>query len=400
MTGGDIAFMKERLESLQNHYADMVVWRRQLHERPELSFHEYETSAFIISLLKEWGIEIVRNSPNTAVIGRICGGRPGPVVALRADIDALPIQDRKECEYASKVPGVMHACGHDAHTAALLGLAKWFSVCREDWPGEIMLIFQHAEELCPGGAVDIIESGVLNKADAIYGVHLWTPLPTGHVYCSPGPMMASADEFEIEIIGKGGHGGLPHTAVDSVLVGSHLVVNLQSIVSRSINPAEPCVVSVGVMQAGSAFNVIAERCLLKGTVRTFNTQIKDTVCSRLEQIVQDTAAMFGAEAKIHYRLGYPPVVNHDREANRFVRTAITAFQSEYVHPSPLIMAAEDFAYYLQRLPGCFMLVGAGNPHKGIIHPHHHPRFDIDEEAMLHAAKLLAAMAMDFLHDSA
>jgi amidohydrolase len=390
--------MKDRINNMHNYYADMVRWRRQLHENPELSFQEHRTSAFIRSLLESWGVEIMSGSPGTAVIGRLVSEQTGPTVALRADMDALPIHDQKQCEYASKVPGIMHACGHDAHTAVLLALVHWFVDHPDVWKGEIIFIFQHAEELCPGGAVGVVDSGVLDTVDVIYGVHLWTPFPAGHVYCAPGPVMAAADEFQIEILGKGGHGGLPHTAIDSVLIGSHMVINLQSIVSRSINPTEPCVVSVGVMEAGTAFNVIAEKCMLKGTVRTFDEQVRQDVRARLEHIVNETSAIFGAQALLAYRDGYPPVINDAAEAERFTRAATVAFGSEHVHQSPRIMAAEDFAYYLQKRPGCYMFVGAGNVEKGITYPHHHPQFDIDEEAMLQAARLLAAMTLDYIQE--
>jgi len=390
--------MKNRISDMHHYYADMVRYRRQLHEHPELSFREHQTSAFIRSLLESWGIEIIKGTPGTSVIGRVISKRAGPTIALRADIDALPIQDQKECVYASKVPGIMHACGHDAHTAILLELAHWFTDHPELWSGEILFVFQHAEEECPGGAASIVGSGVLDQVDVIYGVHLWTPFPVGHVYGAPGPIMAAADEFEIVITGKGGHGGLPHTAVDSILIGSHMVVNLQSIVSRYVDPTEPCVISVGIMQAGSAFNIIAEKCRLKGTVRTFNEELRVDVRAHMARIVSETAAMLGGHAVMEYLDGYPTVINTDEEARRFAQVAAATFGDELVHKSPRIMAAEDYAYYLQKLSGCYMFVGAGNEQKGIIHPHHHPQFDIDEEAMLQAAILLATMTLDYMQE--
>jgi amidohydrolase len=390
--------MKSRINDMHQYYADMIRWRRKLHEYPELSFQEHQTSAFIRSLLEVWGIEIISGAPGTAVIGRVVSERSGPTVALRADIDALPIHDQKECMYKSKVPGVMHACGHDAHTAILLELAHWFTDHPDAWSGQILFVFQHAEEVCPGGATGIVSSGVLDQVDVIYGVHLWTPFPVGHVYGAPGPIMAAADEFDIEITGKGGHGGLPHTAIDSILIGAHLVVNLQSIVSRSVDPIEPCVVSVGVIRAGTAFNIIAEKCRLNGTVRTFNEEVRQDVRARLALIVHETAAMFGAQAITEYGDGYPTVVNDDAEAKRFAHAATAVFGAQQVHESPRIMAADDFAYYLQKLSGCYMFVGAGNVDKGIIYPHHHPQFDIDEEAMQQAAILLATMTMDYMQE--
>jgi amidohydrolase len=388
--------MNNRLNGLDELLTDMIHWRRYLHENPELSFQEQHTSAFIAECLHSFGVEMIQGSAGYAVFGRIMGTLSGPTVALRADMDALPIQDEKLCAYSSKVPGVMHACGHDAHTAILLGLAKWFSTRRELISGQILFIFQHAEEVCPGGAIALIESGVLQEVDVIYGVHLWTPFPVGHVYTRPGAMMAAPDEFHIEITGKGGHGGLPHDTVDSILIGSHMAVNLQTIISRSIDPTTPSVLSIGAIQAGHAFNVIAEACTMKGTVRTFDDQTRDRIRSRMASIVEETAKMFGGEATLHYQEGYPSLVNDTTEADRFFSVAPTLFPEDRVKLSPLIMAGEDFAHYLHHMPGCYMFVGAGNPEQGKIYPHHHPKFDIDEEALLHASRLLAGMALNYM----
>jgi amidohydrolase len=390
--------LKSSIEDMHHYYSDMVRHRRYLHENPELSYHEYQTSSFIQSLLEGWGVEIIKGAPGTSVIGRIRSKHKGPTVALRADIDALPIQDLKQCSYASKVSNVMHACGHDAHTAVLLELAHWFIDHPDSWSGSIIFVFQQAEEVCPGGALGIVNSHVLDQVDVIYGVHLWTPFPVGHVYGAAGPVMAAADEFRIVVTGKGGHGGLPHNTVDSILVGSHLVVNIQSIVSRNVNPLEPCVVSIGVIHAGKAFNIIAEQCILEGTIRTFNEEVRSEVRSRLAVIVEETASMFGAQADLKFGEGYPTLINDAAEANRFIRAATRAFGVDYAHEASRLMAAEDFAYYLQKLKGCYMFVGAGNVEKGIIYPHHHPHFDIDEQAMEHAAILLGTMTMDYMND--
>jgi amidohydrolase len=386
-------------KALKECYSDMVSWRRYLHQHPELSFQEVETAAFVAKHLNSWGLEVRTQVGGHGVIGLLKGGKEGPTVALRADMDALPIQDEKTCEYASKVNGIMHACGHDAHTSTLLGVAKAASQQRELIAGNLVFLFQHAEELSPGGAVSMIEAGALDGVDAVYGVHLWTPYPVGHLYCKEGPMMAAPDEFVLKIIGKGGHGGLPHQTIDSVVVGSHLVINLQSIVSRSVDPTEPCVVSVGAIQAGSGFNVIAETCLLRGTVRTFRQDLRLEVKERLERIVDSTCSMFQAEYQLDYKMGYPPVVNHNEEAQRFMRVGTQLVGEEYAHETPLIMAGEDFSYYLHKVPGCYMFVGAGNPEQGIHHPHHHPKFDIDERSMLYAGKLLLSMAMNYIQDN-
>ncbi len=392
--------MIDQIELLSELFPNMVKWRRYLHQHPELSFQEAHTSEFIAGRLQELGITVKRGLAGHAVIGIIAGELAGPKVALRADMDALPIQDGKTCDYASQRPGVMHACGHDAHTSTLLALGQFFSERRAQLPGTIMLIFQHAEELSPGGALAIMESGALDDADVIYGVHLWTPFPAGHVYGSSGAIMAAADEFKITISGRGGHGGLPHETVDSIYIAAQTVVALQSVVSRNIDPMEPCVVSIGVIQGGTGFNVIADRCEITGTVRTFNETVRQRIEERMRQIITTTAAMYGGQANFQYMKGYPAVVNDPAEAARFKRTGERCFGGGHTHSLQPIMAGEDFSYYLQRLPGCFMLVGAGNAERGIMHPHHHAKFDIDETAMLQAAKLLAAMALDYMNEHA
>jgi amidohydrolase len=225
---------------------------------------------------------------------------------------------------------------------------------------------------------------------------LWTPFPVGDVYCKAGAFMAAADEFSIEIQGKGGHGGLPHETIDSVLIGAQLVTSLQSIVSRNVNPTQPAVLSVGSIHAGKSFNVIAERCSLLGTVRTFDSAVRDHMEKRLHDMSHAICEAYGASCEFEYKVGYPPVVNHTKEAERFFKVGGDIFGIEQTIESPLIMAGEDFAYYLQKVPGCFMFVGAGNKDKGVWAPHHHPAFDIDEEAMRNAALLLSGMTLDYL----
>ncbi len=380
------------IQALQSMYPRMLRWRRHLHQYPELSFHERVTASWITTQLKEMGCEVRTDVGGHGLVVQIKGEKPGPVIALRADIDALPIQDEKNCEYASKVPNVMHACGHDGHTATLLAVAAYYMERRSQLAGERRLLFQPAEEVTPGGALPMIEDGALDGVDAIYGVHLWTPLQTGLVSTKAGPFMAAADEFVLEITGKGGHGGLPHQAVDSILIGSQLVQAAQSIVSRSVNPLHPAVVTIGSFQAGTTNNIIAERCRMKGTVRSFDEQTRTMIHKRLESLIKHTCDMHGADYDYHMRIGYPPVVNADSEAKRFFQVASRLFGEEAVLQSDALTIAEDFSYYLERVPGCFMLVGAGNEESGAFYAHHHPKFDIDERAMLQAARLLIGMA--------
>lgn len=389
--------MEEKL--LSELFPSMVERRRHFHRHPELSFMEKGTSAKIAGILQKLGIETTVNVGGFGLVAHIRGELPGKTVALRADMDALPIQDEKTCEYASQQPGVMHACGHDGHTATLLALAEYYSRTKAKLRGEIRLIFQPAEEVCPGGAKSMIEEGALDGVDVIYGVHLWTPVPVGTVASAPGPLMASTDEFFIDVQGRGGHGGMPHKTVDSVVAASALVLQLQSVVSRSVDPLDPAVVTIGSIQGGTAQNIIADRCRLSGTVRCFREETRALIRERIHGLAQNTAAAYGAEAHINYMMGYPSLVNDEGEYRRFMQVAPGVFGLR-AELSPKIMPAEDFAYYLQQVPGSFMLVGAGNPEKGAIYPHHHPKFDIDEDAMLHAAGLLAAMAESYQNEHA
>ncbi|PZE22541.1 amidohydrolase [Paenibacillus xerothermodurans] len=383
--------METLLQAIDHLYPDMVRWRRYLHQHPELSYAERETAAFVARHLQDWGLEVSTVPGCHGLIGRLRGRGSGPTVALRADMDALPIQDEKQCEYSSLTAGVMHACGHDAHTTVLLGVARAMSLHRDLLHGDVVFLFQHAEEVSPGGANTMIAAGAFDGVDYVYGIHLWAPFPVGSAYCRAGPMMAAADEFDITVQGRGGHGGLPHETVDSIIVASQLVVNLQTIVSRSVDPTQPCVVSVGSFHSGTGFNVIAEQAELKGTVRTYDPELRSRIQHRMAQIIGHTGSMFGADVRFDYKLGYPPVVNDKGEVERFFRAGGKVID---VQESPLIMAGEDFAYYLQHCKGCFMFVGAGNAAEGIIYPHHHPRFDIDESAMRDAARLFISMVWD------
>lgn len=373
-------------------YPEMVAWRRYLHQHPELSFHEKKTAAWLASKLRDIGCELRTEVGGHGLIVTIKGDLPGPVVALRADIDALPIQDEKDCDYASKSPGVMHACGHDGHTATLLAVAQFYQSHRGKLKGERRLLFQPAEEVTPGGAAQMVRDGAMAGADVIYGVHLWTPLPYGSASTKAGPFMSAADEFVIDIEGKGGHGGLPHQAVDAIVVGSALVQGLQTIVSRNVNPLHPAVLTIGSFQAGTTNNIIAEKCQLKGTVRSFEESTRFMIHKRLEAFIRHTCEMYGAEHHYHMRVGYPPVVNDGLEAARFFDVAPGIFGKAGTIEAEAITVAEDFSYYLKEKPGCFMFVGAGNPDCGALYSHHHPKFDFDERAMKDTAALLIGMA--------
>lgn len=385
-------------ETVERGFADMVEWRRHLHQHPELSYKEQETAAFVAEKLESFGIEVRTELGGYGLIGTVQGALPGRVIALRADMDALPINEESGAEYASRREGVMHACGHDGHTAALLEVARYFADRRESLQGEIRLLFQASEEVCPGGAKPMIEHGALEGVDAVYGVHLWTPIQVGTVASIAGAMMASTDEFFIDVTGRGGHGGMPHETVDSIVAASALVMQLQTVVSRSVDPLRPAVLSIGTISGGTAQNVVAEKTRITGTVRTFDENTRVLIRQRIEAISHHVAEVYGASAEVEYLVGYPALVNHAGEAERFFRVAPSALPGFNVETATPLMPAEDFAYYLQERPGCFMLVGAGNSEKGFVYPHHHPRFDFDEQAMMVSASLLIAMAEDALSD--
>jgi amidohydrolase len=377
----------------------MVELRRLLHASPELSFQEEKTPTMIADYLERIGVEVVRGVGGRGVVGYVKGEKPGKTVALRADFDALPIQEETGLPFASKTPGVMHACGHDGHTATLLVLAKVLMEHRTQLAGTVVLIHQFAEELAPGGAIEMIKDGCLKGVDAIYGTHLWSTMPLGQIGYRQGPIMAAADRFELLIRGQGGHGAIPHETVDSIAVAASVVNQLQYIVSRNIDPLKSAVVSIGSLHAGGAFNVIADSAEIVGTVRTFNSAIQDLIIDRIEQITKGICEAMGAEYSYRYKKGYPAVVNDPVETKYFVQAAKSVLDERSVHEMEAVMGGEDFSYYLQQVPGTFFFTGAGNVDQGIVYPHHHPKFNFDEKAMLLAAKCLGKAALDFLHRS-
>ncbi|UTR09239.1 M20 family metallopeptidase [Evansella sp. LMS18] len=382
-------------ELIEGLYEEMVEIRRYLHQHPELSFEEVETPKYIAEYHRKLGLEVKENVGGRGVTARLTGGKPGPVVALRADFDGLPIQDEKDVPYKSKVPGVMHACGHDGHTAELLVLAKALNRIKEDLAGTIVFIHQHAEEFAPGGAIAMIEDGCLEGVDVIFGTHLWATEPLGKVQYTKGAMMAAADRFEIVVKGKGGHGAQPHKTKDSVLIGSQIVQSLQHIVSRSVDPIDSAVVSVGAFEAKNAFNVIADSAKLTGTVRTFSPEVQEQVISDMKRIADGVAASYGATAELTYYKGYPALINHEPEAVFVSQAAEETPGIEEVELSRPQMGGEDFSYYLQHVKGAFFFTGAKHPDWSDeeTYPHHHPKFDIDERAMLHAAKILGRVTL-------
>ena len=379
---------------LDGYFDEMVEIRRYLHQYPELSFKEYKTAQYIISFYEKLGVEVSGNIGGNGVVAKIYGGKPGKTVALRADFDALPIQDEKEVPYKSKVPGVTHACGHDGHTATLLILAKVINEYKESLSGTFVFIHQHAEEFSPGGAKPMIEAGCLEGVDAIFGTHLWATLPTGTISYRVGPMMAAADRFEVKIQGQGGHGAQPHKTKDSLVTASQLVMNLQQIVSRKVNPIEHAVLTIGYLHAGNAFNIIADTATLGGTVRTFSTETQALIKEEMERVIKGTCLAANSSYEFDYLDGYPTVVNHKEETLFLTKCAKEIPGLQVVEGDP-DLTGEDFSYYLQHAKGTYFFTGAKPDEEDKAFGHHHPKFDINEKAMLIAAKTLCSAAVNY-----
>lgn len=363
--------------------------RRHLHQNPEPSFEESKTAEYLIDELSSLGLA-GKPVAGTGVYVIVEGGQPGPLIAIRADIDALRLQDEKETSYASQIPGVMHGCGHDSHTAVLMGMAKLLSENREKIVGKVLLFFQPAEELPPGGALDIINSGILAEADAILGLHVNSDLPTGTVGLREGPAMASVDKFEVEIKGYGGHASKPNLAVDPIFIGAQLINGLQGIVSRNVDPMEAAVVGISTFHGGASFNVIPETATLTGTVRTLSEEVRDQVEEKFKRITKSIVEAHGAEANIVYDRGYPVLISDQHLLEEIRQAAFDVLGEDAIKEVPARLGAEDFAYYNQVAPSAYFLIGIRNEEKGIIYPEHNPRFDIDEDAMLVGLRVFAA----------
>ncbi|MHA6259109.1 M20 metallopeptidase family protein [Sporosarcina sp. CAU 1771] len=388
--------VKNWFNQIEEMYGQMVEWRRHMHQHPELSFEEVETPKMIASILEGFGIEVRRNVGGRGVVGTIYGANPGKTIALRADFDALPIQDEKDVPYKSKVDGVMHACGHDGHTATLLAVAKVLQENRAQLSGNVVLIHQHAEELLPGGAIAMVKDGCLEGVDVVFGTHLSSDKPTGVYMYREGYVMAADTDFKIKVQGQGGHGSAPHKTVDAIAIGSQIVTQLQHIVSRHINPLTPAVVSVGSFHAGMASNVIADSAELIGTIRTYKDETLDEIEGEITTIVNGICSAFHATSEIEYVRGYPAVYNHIEETKQFVETIKEHIGEETLIEIDPMMGGEDFAYYVKEKPGMFFMTGARNEELGASYPHHHPKFDFDEQAMVNAGKGLISLVHHYL----
>lgn len=384
--------VEKNIEMLGKKYSDyMVEMRRYFHENPEPSSEEYNTSAKIKSELDKMGIPYI-SIAGTGVIGTITGVKPGKTVALRADMDALQVNECTGLPFASKKEGLMHACGHDGHIASLLGAAKILNEIKDEIHGTVKLFFQPAEETAQG-AKKMIEEGALEGVDGVFGIHLWADIELGKISVEAGPRMASTDLFRIKVTGKGGHGSLPHQGVDAVVVGSAIVMNLQSIVSREISPLEPAVVSVGQIKSGSRFNVIAPDAFMDGTTRAFSAEVRGKFHSMIDRIAKNTAEAYRATAVTEYEYLVPVTINDERCSAIAEEAVRETFGEEALTKFPKITGSEDFSYFSNEREGVLCFVGTGTEN---YYPHHHPKFTVDERALPISASMYAAYAVNYL----
>ncbi|MEN6565851.1 MAG: amidohydrolase [Veillonellales bacterium] len=387
--------MRTLNDIIKANEAYVIDLRRYFRQHPELGGQEVKTQARIISELKAMGLE-PRAAAGTGVIAEFQGTRPGKTIAIRADIDALPIADEVEQPYRSIYTGVCHACGHDGHTAMLLGVAKALTELGLDMPGTIRFLFQPREECFPDGAGIMIDEGALAGVTAIIGTHLWQPLPAGKLGIAYGRLMASPSKFTITVQGKGGHGSMPQQTIDALAAGAQIVVGLRSIVGNHVDPLEPAVLSVGMFQAGNAFNIISAAAKLEGTVRAFSSRVRDVIFERIDAVCRGVCETAGASYLLEPFYGVPAVVNQPEVAAVIAQTGREVLGESGVKEVAPVMIGEDFSCYLEKVPGAFMLLGAGNGDKGIVYPHHHPRFDIDETVLTDGVEIMARTALKLL----
>lgn len=371
----------------------LEAWRRHLHMHPELSFEEHETAAYIEAELKKMpGLSVTRPTA-TSVLAVLRGGKPGKTVLLRADIDALPIHEENTFEFKSKRDGVMHACGHDGHTAILLGTAKLLSEDASNVAGEIRMIFQHAEENGPGGAEELVtQTPLMDGVDVATGLHLSSGLPAGKVGIRAGAFMASPDMLTLKIIGKGGHGAQPEQTIDPIAIGAQIVSNLQHVVSRNVSALESLVVSITQFHAGTTHNVIPDTAELVGTVRCFSPELRQRAPQLIERVVKGICEAHGARYEMNYDFGYRPVINTDWVAQTLRDIAVAEFGEGDVVEAPQWMGGEDFSAYLEKAPGAYFNVGSASDEADSHWPHHHPRFTLDELSLETGVRMMYAAA--------
>ncbi len=377
--------------------AQLVAWRRDLHMYPELGYEEERTAGIVAAHLERLGYRVQRGVAKTGVIGLLEGASPGPVVMLRFDMDALPVDEETGAEYASRVPGKMHACGHDAHVAIGMGVAQLLAARRAEMAGALKLIFQPAEEGGRGGELMVEEGALENpRPDVFIACHVWVEKPVGVIDVTPGPVMAGAEKWRCLIRGKGGHGAMPHHAVDPIVAAAHVVTALQTVVSRNISPLDTAVVSVGSIHGGDAFNVIPPQVEMSGSIRTFALAARQTVLERVPEIIRGVAAACGAEAEVEITPLTPAVINDAAVVEVVQRAVCAVLGEEGLSVGERTMGSEDAAFFMREIPGCYFFVGAANAERGITAYHHNPHFDIDEDALPLAVAVLAHAAVSYL----
>ena len=386
-------FLKEAFDLF--NYSQSL--RRDFHRYPELGFQEKRTAEIVARELNQLGLEVNAGIAQTGVVALLEGEYPGPVVLLRFDMDALPIQEQTEAEYASQIPGVMHACGHDGHTAIGLTVARLLHSHRQELAGKVKFVFQPAEEGL-GGAERMVAEGVLEapRPDACLALHLWNELPLGQLGISSGPTMAAAEIFTVQISGRGGHGALPHLAVDPVLTAAQVITALQGIVSRNVSPLQAAVISVTGLRGGDAFNVIPAQVKLQGTIRTFEPSVRTMLLERFNQVACSVAEAFNCQAEVNIQSITPAVINNPHLATRVQTIASRLLPDAAIDSNFATMGSEDMAFFMQDIPGCYFFIGSANQEQGLNAGHHHPRFDFDEQVLPRAAALMAASAAEFL----
>ncbi|HIE57471.1 MAG TPA: amidohydrolase [Anaerolineales bacterium] len=376
-------------------YTQML--RRDFHMHPELGFQEVRTAGIVANELRDLGLEVHTGIAETGVVALVKGQHPGPVLLVRFDMDALPVQEETGAEYASQTPGIMHACGHDGHTAIGLTVARILNAHRNQIHGTVKLVFQPAEEGI-GGAKRMVEEGVLEnpRPDSTLALHLWNVKPLGWLGITPGPLMAASETFSITITGKGGHGASPHKTADPLYAAAQIVTALQSIVSRNVPPLETAVVSVTSIHSGTTFNVIPQTAELQGTIRTFNPEIRKKVLSRFREIATGVADALNCTAEVQTEDITPAVINDPEITHRVQQVAQQLFPDAKIDTDARTMGSEDMAFMMEDIPGCYFFIGSANSARGLDAAHHHPRFDFDESALTTGAALMSAVVLDLL----
>ena len=385
------------IQELVNAVQDEVVeWRKHFHENPELSFQEVETSKYVFNKLQSFGnIEVSWVTP-TSLMGRLVGSQPGKVLGLRADMDALPIQEETGLPFASKINNVMHACGHDGHTSMLLGAAKVLSQLKDEIKGEIRFFFQHAEELFPGGASEMVREGVTDGIDGVIGIHLASQIPVGKFNICYGPVTAASDAFDIVIQGRGGHGSAPEATIDPIAIGVQVINGINQIISRKVEASKRAVISVTQFHGGTANNVIPDRVTIGGTVRTFDPEVRKQIPVWIEKITKGLTEAQDASYQLDYQLGYGSVINEENITSLVDETIVETFGESNRVIAQAIMGGEDFSAFSNEAPGCFVFLGAGSEKHEENFPHHHPKFDVKEEALILGVNYFVRTSLKFL----